>query len=148
MPAGENSQDQNSPPGMLFNSRKDSFFLDLEKGSDQSAGVVLFPPDNTASEPSTSEQPADVSVVSVAPGADRVEPAPVSQPEKAAASVTTTAEAIAAQLAAEQAARPATPMATFAPDNLVPGAGLIQRRRRPGASMSGFRNLAGDLFKS
>ena len=60
----------------------------------------------------------------------------------------TTAEAIAAELAATQAARPVVTMSTYAPDNLMPGAGLMARKRRPGAGMKGFMTIAGDLFKS
>ena len=59
-----------------------------------------------------------------------------------------TAEAIAAELAASQAARPAVSMSTYAPANLMPGTGLQSRKRRPGAGMKGFMNIAGDLFKS
>ena len=58
----------------------------------------------------------------------------------------TTAEAIAAELAAVQAARPAVSNATFAPDCLVPGAALPMRRRRGGANLAGFRGMAGGLF--
>jgi hypothetical protein len=38
-------------------------------------------------------------------------------------------------------------MVTFAPENLLPGTGLMARRRKPGASMRGFRSIASDLFK-
>ena len=37
---------------------------------------------------------------------------------------------------------------TYAPDNLVPGAALSQRKRSPGAAVKNFRNMAEDLFKS
>ena len=60
----------------------------------------------------------------------------------------TTAEAIAAELAAAEAARPAVTYSTFAPGNLVPGGGLHQRNRRPGAALKSFRGIAQDLFKS
>ena len=58
----------------------------------------------------------------------------------------TTAEAIAAELAAAQAARPAAVEATFAPDCLTPGTALPMRRRRGGANLAGFRAMAGGLF--
>ena len=58
----------------------------------------------------------------------------------------TTAEAIAAELAAAQAARPAVSNATFAPDCLTPGGALPQRRRRGGANLAGFRGMASGLF--
>ena len=60
----------------------------------------------------------------------------------------TTADAIAAELAAADASRPAVTYTTFAPSNLAPGGGLRQRSRRPGASMKSFRGIAQDLFKS
>ena len=60
----------------------------------------------------------------------------------------TTAEAIAAELAAADAARPAVTYSTFAPSNLAPGGGLRQRSRRPGAALKSFRGIAQDLFKS
>ena len=60
----------------------------------------------------------------------------------------TTAEAIAAELAAADASRPAVTYTTFAPSNLAPGGGLRQRSRRPGAALKSFRGIAQDLFKS
>ncbi|MBE67450.1 MAG: hypothetical protein CL864_03190 [Cyanobium sp. SAT1300] len=60
----------------------------------------------------------------------------------------TTAEAIAAELAAAEADRPEMTYSTYAPDNLVPGAALSQRKRSPGAAVKNFRNMAEDLFKS
>ena len=59
----------------------------------------------------------------------------------------TTAEAIAAELAESEAARPTITFSTYAPDRLMVGGGLPTRRRRPGASMQVFRGLADDLFK-
>ena len=69
------------------------------------------------------------------------------KPERAAGSLTT-AEAIAAELAAAEAARPVVTFSTYAPDRLMAGTGLPTRRRRPGASMKSFRGLASELFKS
>ena len=60
----------------------------------------------------------------------------------------TTAEAIAAELAAADASRPAVTYTNFAPSNLAPGGGLRQRSRRPGAALKSFRGIAQDLFKS
>ena len=64
------------------------------------------------------------------------------------AALLTTAEAIAAELAAAEAARPAVTYSTFAPSNLMPGGGLRQSSRRPGAALKSFRGIAQDLFKS
>jgi hypothetical protein len=60
----------------------------------------------------------------------------------------TTAEAIAADLAVAEAARPEMTYSTYAPDNLTPGSVLNQRRRAPGAAVKNFRNMAEDLFRS
>jgi hypothetical protein len=160
---------------MLFNARKESFFLNLESGNDQSTTVVLTPPLGRSADQVPEEQPSAPAELSLTIAADSGTEAAVSQPLQTASTsaaptqavptqavptqavqattvpttaVLTTAEAIAAQLAADQEARPATPMATFAPDYLLPGNGLTQRRRRPGASMKNFRTIAGDLFRS
>ena len=57
-----------------------------------------------------------------------------------------TAEAIAAELAAEQAAKPAATLSTFAPECVTAGGALPMRRRRGGANLAGFRSMAGGLF--
>jgi cytoskeletal protein RodZ len=155
---------------MLFNARKESFFLNLESGNDQSTTVVLTPPMGRSADQVPEEQPSAPAEMSLTIAADSGTEAAVSQSLQTASTsaaptsavpkqavqatadptttVLTTAEAIAAQLAADQEARPASPMATFAPDYLLPGNGLTQRRRRPGASMKIFRTIAGDLFRS
>ena len=58
----------------------------------------------------------------------------------------TTAEAIAAELAAEQAARPVQTDSTFAPDCVTAGGALPMRRRRAGANIAGFRDMASGMF--
>jgi hypothetical protein len=67
--------------------------------------------------------------------------------ELAGGMVLTTTEAIAAQLAAEQASRPAPSQATFAPANLTPGGALPRRRKRGGANLAPFRAVAASLFR-
>ena len=94
----------------------------------------------------TAAQPAVAIAEPVAPAT--AEPQPVATKEAAAAGSLTTAEAIAAELAAAEAARPAITFSTYAPEKLMAGSGLPTRRRRPGASMKGFRGLASELFKS
>ena len=133
---------------MLFNQNK-GFFLTLDETAEP---VSLDLPKAPAAEGSVTEQPSIVVAAVEAPAASE---ATTSQPEAVAevaaaggAGVQTTAEAIAAELAATQAARPAVTMSTYAPGNLVAGTGLRARKRRPGASMKGFMNVAGDLFKS
>ena len=138
---------------MVFNSNK-GFFLTLD---DAAAPVTLELPQQEAQ--ATEEAPVEAAVVAAS------EPSEVAQPsapeaveetvaETSAASSAqpatslTTAEAIAAELAAAEAARPAVTYSTFAPSNLMPGGGLRQRSRRPGAALKSFRGIAQDLFKS
>lgn len=124
---------------MVFN-RKGSFFLDLSGESAQSP-VTVAP---------VKEAPASAPVAPAAPAASSAAVAAESAAAPAAdttSRVLTTAEEIAAQLAAEQASRPPASQATFAPENLVPGA-FVPRRRRGGANLAGFRSMTSSLFRS
>ena len=142
---------------MLFNQNK-GFFLTLDEAAKP---VSLDLPEAAAVEEPTAnasvtEQPSLVVAAVEAPSASEATtsaPKPVAEvaaTEVAAggAAVQTTTEAIAAELAATQAARPVVTMSTYAPANLVAGTGLQARKRRPGAGMKGFMTIAGDLFKS
>ena len=60
----------------------------------------------------------------------------------------TTAEAIAAELAAAEAAKPEIQLSTFAPEALQPGNSIRPGKRRPGNNLSGFRSMASELFTS
>ena len=60
----------------------------------------------------------------------------------------TTAEAIAAELAAAEAAKPEVELVTFAPEALQPGNSIRPGKRRPGNNLAGFRSMASELFKS
>ena len=60
----------------------------------------------------------------------------------------TTAEAIAAQLAASNEAKPDLILVNFAPDALRPGNSIRPNKRAPGKNLSGFRDMASDLFKT
>ena len=143
---------------MVFNSNK-GFFLTLD---DSAAPATLELPQQES--PATEEPPVEEAVVTASALATPVapsEPSAVSKPSSTkavmeptaesssqpAASLTT-AEAIAADLAAAEEARPAVTYSTFAPGNLMPGGGLRQRSRRPGAALKSFRGIAQDLFKS
>ena len=143
---------------MVFNRNK-GFFLTLD---DSAAPATLELPQQES--PATEEQPVEEAVVTASALATPVapsEPSAVSKPsstkavmEPTAESISqpaaslTTAEAIAADLAAAEEARPAVTYSTFAPGNLMPGGGLRQRSRRPGAALKSFRGIAQDLFKS
>ena len=143
---------------MVFNRNK-GFFLTLD---DSAAPANLELPQQET--PAPEEAPVEAAVVTSNAGATSVsssEPSAVDKPSASeavavakvesssqpAASLTT-AEAIAADLAAAEAARPAVTYSTFAPGNLMPGGGLRQRSRRPGAALKSFRGIAQDLFKS
>ena len=60
----------------------------------------------------------------------------------------TTAEAIAAELASADAARPEIAIVNFAPGALQPGNSLRQNKRAPGKNLTGFKDMASELFKT
>ncbi|MEB3199595.1 MAG: hypothetical protein VKK62_03575 [Synechococcaceae cyanobacterium] len=131
---------------MLF---KPKFFLDLESDSGKQApspAAVIAPPKPEAA-PVAQPAVARSAAAPAAPAAAAAPAQPAATPAAPAASSLTTAEAIAAELAAEEASRPAPTLATFAPECLTPGAGLL-RRRRAGADLAGFREMAGSMLRS
>ena len=58
----------------------------------------------------------------------------------------TTAESIAQELAESQKLVEVAPSVNFAPVMLLPGQGVPIRKRRPGASLKRYRDIAGELF--
>ena len=84
----------------------------------------------SASAPSESELKDD----ELKPSTDDVKPA------------MTTAESIAQELADSQELVESSPPVNFAPVMLLPGQGLRDRRRRPGASLKRYKSMAGELF--
>ena len=134
---------------MVFNSNK-GFFLTLD---DAAAPATLELTQQEA--PATEDEPVEAAVVAASepsvvskPSAPEAVEETVAEASAQPAASLTTAEAIAAELAAAEAARPAVTYSTFAPSNLMPGGGLRQRSRRPGAALKSFRGIAQDLFKS
>ena len=138
---------------MVFNSNK-GFFLTLD---DAAAPAILELPQQQP--PVTEEAPVEAAVVAASEPSVIAKPSAPEAVEETVAETTaassaqpaaslTTAEAIAAELAAAEASRPAVTYSTFAPSNLMPGGGLRQRSRRPGAALKSFRGIAQDLFKS
>ena len=134
---------------MVFNRNK-GFFLTLD---DAAAPAILELPQQQP--PVTEEAPVEAAVVAASepsviakPSAPEAVEETVAKASAQPAAALTTAEAIAAELAAAEAARPAVTYSTFAPSNLMPGGGLRQRSRRPGAALKSFRGIAQDLFKS
>lgn len=155
----------------MFFFRKQKFFLDLsEAGSEQEkaakgaeAKVTLAPPAAAPAKASTATPsptaapqapaaPAPAAQAPLAPAAPApapTAPAPaVAAAADAAAPVRTTAEEIAAQLAAEAANRPAPTFSTFAPDCVVPGGATPRRRRKAGANLGAFKEMAKGMMKS
>lgn len=134
---------------MLFN-RKASFFLDLsgdeaDGGSKAPAAPAVVAPVRAegpkAAAPATAPSPAAPSPASAAPAAAAAGAAP----NAAAAGGLTTAEAIAAELAAAAASRPPVLQATFAPECLTPGSTPLPRRRG-GVALAGFRDMAKSMM--
>jgi hypothetical protein len=139
---------------MVFN-RKGSFFLNLDQSGNATPAVVA----PVAKEPAakakagkgTTTAAVTLTVTAGAAGAAAAKEAPTAAtpaptPSAAEGKVLTTAEAIAAELAAEQAARPERRTDTFAPECVTAGGALPMRRRRGGANLAGFRSMAGSLF--
>lgn len=140
-PAADNHANGQPISAMVFNS-KGKFFLNLDE-TGAATPVTVAPVAKPA--PKAQAKPKASAPVSIqAPAASSsTAPEPVAAPQGQGL---TTAEAIAAELAAAQAARPAVVDATFAPDCLTPGGALPMRRRRGGANLAGFRSMAGGLF--
>jgi len=134
---------------------KSKFFLDLSGGKDdQPAAPAVVAPVKEKVAPAMAEAPkpaqAAVLVAPVAQSPAAIEPAKaVAEPAAPAASTSlTTAESIAAELAAAQANRPTPSLATFAPEALVPGGAAPQRRRSGGANLAGFKAIARSFVKN
>lgn len=117
---------------MVFNN-KGGFFLDLGSEGARPAQVAVAEPAQPAKQPATSS--ATTPIAAAAPAA-------------AGAQVLTTAEAIAAELRAAQEARPPASVVTFATEALNPANAVPTRRRRAGANLAGFKQMASGLFRS
>ena len=153
---------------MIF---KPKFFLDLTGGNEElrAAPVVVAPVREKASPAKApASKPAEVAVrvapvaqsprasepakvaaeASVAAEAPVAAAAPIAAAAPAASTSLTTAESIAAELAAAQANRPAPSLATFAPEALVPGGATPRRRRSGGANLAGFKAIARSFVKN
>ena len=145
------------------------FFLELGDQEPQAAETKPEPKQVKAESATEASQPAaapaPVAEAVPAPAADPA-PAPMavvaeskaaSNPDTTAKSTEdapkakpslTTAEAIAAELAAAESAKPEIQLSTFAPEALQPGNSIRPGKRRPGNNLAGFRSMASELFKS
>jgi hypothetical protein len=138
---------------MLF---KRKFFLDLSGDREEAPPAVVAPVRQPAAEPAPPASPAPAALTipaSTAPSAESAGTATAAAEAPAAEAPTagsslTTAEAIAAELAAAEAARPAPSLTTFAPEFLNPGGAVPTRRRRAGANLAGFKEMAQGMMKS
>lgn len=128
---------------MVFKSK---FFLDLS-GHDANNPVVVAPVKPVPEKPAQGKAagPA-ISTAAVAPEPAATATAPAMT--SGTGPVLTTAEAIAAELAATQANRPAPSKATFAPECLAPAGGLPRRRRLAGANLGVFKEMAKGMMRS
>jgi len=159
---------------MIF---KPKFFLDLTNGKDELPAVpVVVAPVREKAAPAkgqdskTAEVAVRVAPIAQSPRASEpakvaaeanfaaeasaaaeafvAAEAPVAAAAAAASTSLTTAESIAAELAAAQANRPAPSLATFAPEALVPGGATPRRRRSGGANLAGFKAIARSFVKN
>ena len=135
--AADNPAIRLTPGAMVFN-RKGSFFLNLDEKA-PAAPATVAPIAKPEAKPAKAVTEVAVAATAAAPTNSEAAAAP-------ARPVLTTADAIAAELAAEQAAKPAATLSTFAPDCVSAGGALPLRRRRGGANLAGFRSMAGGLF--
>ncbi|MFO0076363.1 MAG: hypothetical protein ACK531_08850 [Cyanobacteriota bacterium] len=138
---------------MIF---KRKFFLDLSgEGADQKPVVVapVAPVAPVAKEKPQAAPAAQPAAAQTATAQTATAQTAAAQPAAAtttaaaaAATGLTTAEAIAAELAADQANRPAPSKVTFADARLVPGANP-SRRRRVGANLAAFKDMAKGMMR-
>ncbi|MCT0207629.1 hypothetical protein KQ305_07930 [Synechococcus sp. CS-1332] len=122
---------------MVF--KRPKFFLDLGGGEGNDPSVLVAPPMAKVSPETTDAPQAAEAQTSVAAEAE------VSLPP---VSGLTTAEEIAAELAAAEALRPAPTMATFAPDCVTAGGATPMKRRTPGANLGLFKEMAAGMMRS
>jgi hypothetical protein len=102
--------------------------------------VLLRPLARTPASPSTSTTSTSSQTETLVGDVD------VDSIEAVPAPALTTAESIAQELAESQKLLDVAPQVNFAPKMLLPGQGLPNRRRRPGASLKRYKTMAGELF--
>jgi len=122
---------------MVF--KRPKFFLDLGGGEGNDPPALVAPP---KAEPKSDAK--------LAPQAAEAQPSTAAEAEASLPPVSglTTAEAIAAELAAAEALRPAPSLATFAPDCVTAGGGTPMKRRTPGANLGVFKEMAAGMMRS
>ncbi len=122
---------------MVFNN-KGGFFLDLGSEGAKPAQVAL-----AAAPAEPAKQPAAAAAAPVTTAAPAA-----AAPAASGGPVLTTAEAIAAELRATQEAKPPASVVTFAPEALNPANAVPTRRRKAGANLAGYKQMAAGMFRS
>ncbi|MCP9825651.1 hypothetical protein [Synechococcus sp. EJ6-Ellesmere] len=125
---------------MIFKPK--GFFLNLDKDADTKPAVVA----PVAAKPAKRAKAEPVAAVTAPAGADAPAAASSSSASAAAAPALTTAEAIAAELRREQENRPAPSVVTFSPECLIPSGALPRARRRAGANLGLFKEMASGML--
>jgi len=122
---------------MVLNN-KGGFFLDLgSEGAKPTQVALAAAPAQPAKQPAAA---AAAPVTTAAPAA--------AAPAASGGPVLTTAEAIAAELRATQEAKPPASVVTFAPEALNPANAVPTRRRKAGANLAGYKQMAAGMFRS
>ena len=119
------------------------FYLELDTGKAAETPKLQLGTVRTVSE--SPDDGDDTAGAVAAPATGGVQAASTSTNAKPSL---TTAEAIAAELAATEASRPAVQYVTFAPEALKPGSSIRPGKRKPGRNLSKFRSMASEMFKS
>lgn len=129
---------------------KNKFFLDLSGEGDTQASpaAVVAPVKLVTAKEAAPAKSAPAQAAASTATATPAAPQPAAAEASPQPARRTTAEEIAAELAAAQALRPAPTQATFAPECLSPAGALPRRRRRPAADLAGFRAIAAGLLNS
>ncbi len=131
---------------MIFKPKK--FFLNLDKDAAAKPAVVAPVAATPAKDKGAKGKAAtaEAAAAVAAPVDDASPAAAAAVAATSAAPVLTTAEAIAAELRLEQENRPAPSVITFSPERLTPSGALPRARRRAGANLGMFKQMASGML--
>ncbi len=131
---------------MIFKPKK--FFLNLDKDAAAKPAVVAPVAATPAKDKGAKAKAAtaEAAAAVAAPVDDASPAAAAAAAATSAAPVLTTAEAIAAELRLEQENRPAPSVITFSPERLTPSGALPRTRRRAGANLGMFKQMASGML--
>jgi hypothetical protein len=128
---------------MIFKPKK--FFLNLDKDAAAKPAVVA-PVAATPAKDKGGKGKAATAEPAAAVAAPAAAATSAAAGATSAAPVLTTAEAIAAELRLEQENRPAPSVITFSPERLSPSGALPRARRRAGANLGMFKEMASGML--